>query len=124
MEFCEQCDNMFYTKITTETEEDTEKQNLIYYCRCCGNTRNQVKKIANSVFSLNFNTDTIKKKTIINEYSHLDPTLPRANGIKCPNKNCPSKTSNIVYLNYDNKNMKYIYMCVDCRTQNIEPNIW
>ena len=87
MEFCEQCDNMFYTKITTETEEDTEKQNLIYYCRCCGNTRNQVKKIANSVFSLNFNTDTIKKKTIINEYSHLDPTLPHSNLLKCPKKN-------------------------------------
>ena len=126
MQFCPDCDNMLYAKIINDTENVEEKtsEKLIYYCRCCGNTQENIKKTTNSVYSINFNIDTIKKHSIINKYTHNDPTLPKANGIKCPNDNCPSKTSNIIYINYDEKNMKYLYMCLDCHKNNIEPNVW
>ena len=37
-----------------------------------------------------------------------------------PNK----KNPNIVYLNYNKNDMKYLYMCFDCKNANIEPYIW
>ena len=134
MEFCENCDNMLYVKIVikktndedadADVDDDEEKEEMIYYCRCCGNTHENIKNTKNSIYSINFNTDNIKKKSIINPYTFYDPTLPKATGIKCPNKNCPSKTSNIVYINYDDNDMKYIYICLDCQKNNIEPHIW
>tara|TARA_B100000787_G_C16197017_1_gene301673 strand:- start:3003 stop:3368 length:366 start_codon:yes stop_codon:yes gene_type:complete len=121
---------MLYYKIVNEEKElegtgvveSTEK--LIYYCRCCGNTDETIKPKENSVYSVNFNTDSIKKESIINQYTHHDPSLPKTVGIKCPNEKCPSKTPNIIYINYDETNMKYIYMCLDCHKHKIEPNVW
>ena len=66
----------------------------------------------------------------INEYTKLDPTLPRTINIKCPNQLCksnqpveadkdddpepiPSKNE-VIYLRYDDVNMNYIYMCTEC----------
>ena len=54
-----------------------------------------------------------------NEYTKLDPTLPRTNTIRCPNSNCETnKTENaereIIYIRYDDTNMKYVYMCSTC----------
>ena len=43
-----------------------------------------------------------------------DITLPNAEGIKCPNPNCPSAKPNIKYIQYDKDNMKYLYVCIDC----------
>ena len=34
--------------------------------------------------------DTSSVDNIINQYTKLDPTLPRIKNIECPNKNCPS----------------------------------
>ena len=57
----------------------------------------------------------------INEYTKLDITLPRINYIKCPNESCTSNkddfdTDNreILYIRYDNVNMKYVYLCTHC----------
>ena len=65
----------------------------------------------------------------INEYTKLDPTLPRTNNIKCPNQSCASNQTDtsidtetslvkeekakndVIYLRYDDVNMKYIYIC-------------
>jgi hypothetical protein len=130
MQFCENCENMLYYKIVNEDIKDPEsdmvesKEKLSYYCRCCGNTDDTIKPKENSVYSINFNTDGIKKESIINQYTHHDPSLPKTIGIKCPNNNCPAKTPNIIYINYDETNMKYIYMCLDCHKSKIEPNVW
>ena len=68
----------------------------------------------------------LKKKqnihnSIINEYTKLDPTLPRTKNIKCPNEKCndngetkSTENNEIIYLRYDNDNMKYIYLCSNC----------
>lgn len=136
MNFCEDCDDMLYIKIksskdetespesTDAQEETTESNKLIYLCKTCGREYPQDSKSTNCVYHLNYNIDNIKKESLLNEYTFYDPTLPKASGIKCPNTNCPSKTSNIVYLNYDNLNMKYIYICLDCKKADIKPHIW
>ena len=132
MEFCETCDNMLYTKIVDDSESSHEdcqeskaKSGLIYFCKNCGKEYNTKGKTVKSVYSIDYNLDTIKKHSLINEYTLEDPTLPKANGIKCPNTECPAKsTSNIVYINYDEKNMKFMYACLDCYKEKIEPHIW
>jgi len=60
---------------------------------------------------------------IINKYTKLDPTLPRINKIKCPNAECDTNKSDggaaereIIYIRYDDVNMKYVYLCSTCDT--------
>lgn len=118
MNFCDDCDDMLYIKIDFETNE------LNYTCKTCGKLYDAKINKTNCVHEETYDIDTIKKESFLNKYTFDDPTLPKAVGIKCPNDNCPSKKPNIVYLNYDNKNMKYIYVCMDCRKENNEPYIW
>jgi DNA-directed RNA polymerase subunit M/transcription elongation factor TFIIS len=91
---------------------------LIYYCRNCGN-ENDVIAIENVCVSKTY----IKKNEqsfnqIINKYTKLDPTLPRINTILCPNSDCTTNTKNtereIIYIRYDDINMKYVYLCSTC----------
>ena len=137
MDFCDECDNMLYTKIVDEPEEEEDassggaacpapsKGGLIYYCKNCGKEHTNIKNTQRSIFSINYNIDEIKKHSLINEYTLADPTLPKTTGIKCPNKSCPNKSSsNIVYINYDSNNMKFVYACLDCYKAKIEPHIW
>ena len=67
---------------------------------------------------------------IINDYIKLDHTLPRIRTIRCPNKDCLSnikkKNSDeyeadkeVIYIRYDDINMKYIYMCAVVACNNI-----
>ena len=81
-----------------------------------------------------------KYNNIINEYTKLDPTLPRISNVPCPNTECPSnkglgdgegegegsgeggrKKSEVVYLRYDDINMKLI-----CRpkSDDVIPHEW
>ena len=57
---------------------------------------------------------------IINKYTKLDPTLPRISTILCPNPNCRTNTDDmskeIIYIRYDDANMKYVYLCSTCDT--------
>jgi len=112
---------MLYIRLLTE---DSNK--LIYYCRNCGNTDDELNK-DNICIS---NTDISSKDTAylqdINEYTKLDPTLPRTSNIKCPNQSCksnhpsddpsiPSKNE-VIYLRYDEINLNYVYICTQCDT--------
>ena len=113
MHFCSICSNMYYIRIN---EDDPNK--LVYYCRKCGNedtllavdnicvSRTQIKKSEQS-----FNH-------IINKYTKFDPTLPRINNILCPNPECETnkgdKEREIIYIRYDDVNMKYVYLCCEC----------
>ena len=62
-----------------------------------------------------------KYNHIINEYTKLDPTLPRTNKIRCPNQLCASHTkkddnikNEVIYFRYDDNSLKYIYICTIC----------
>jgi DNA-directed RNA polymerase subunit M/transcription elongation factor TFIIS len=106
---------MYYIRINND---DANK--LVYYCRNCGNedkllaienvcvTKTQIKKSEQS-----FNH-------IINKYTKLDPTLPRINTVLCPNPDCSTNTDSvereIIYIRYDDVNMKYVYLCSTCDT--------
>ena len=115
MYFCSNCNNMYYIRINAD---DTNK--LVYYCRHCGN---EDKLIA--IDNVCVSKTQIKKSEqsfnhIINKYTKLDPTLPRINTILCPNQDCETnkkdKEREIIYIRYDDTNMKYIYLCSDCDT--------
>ena len=115
MHFCNICNNMYYIRIDSK---DTNK--LIYYCRNCGNEDSLL-----SVENVSLSKTYVKKNEqqfshIINKYTKLDPTLPRINNILCPNSKCQTNTEEksreIIYIRYDDINMKYIYMCSTCDT--------
>ena len=117
MHFCSKCGNMYYIRLSTD-----DQTQLIYYCRKCGNENTTITE-DNVVVSKKI---IVKKEQrfnhIINKYTKLDPTLPRITNIKCPNRDCPSNEEDtdvkneIIYMRYDDTNMKYVYICVNCDT--------
>ncbi len=114
MEFCKLCDNMLYIK-----REVTDKQDkLINYCKNCSNSvelKSDNKSIL--IFENNYEKEKINYKLFINPYIKYDPTLPRVNNLVCPNAKCTKKKNQdneVIYIKYDNENMKYLYYCVYC----------
>tara|TARA_B100001093_G_scaffold483518_1_gene516103 strand:+ start:3463 stop:3828 length:366 start_codon:yes stop_codon:yes gene_type:complete len=112
MHFCNNCDNMLYIRL-----QDEDSDSLVYYCRNCGKLDQTVDKDNICVSKKDF---VAKEKAYlhnINQYSKLDPTLPRTINIKCPNQSCPSNNGSkneVIYLRYDDDNMQYIYICTIC----------
>lgn len=117
MKFCSNCDNMYYIGID---KNDTDK--LIYYCRNCGNIDNTITEEGVCVLDTQFKKNKQKYNHIINPYTKFDPTLPRIYNIRCPNNNCStnstenSKPAEVIYMRYDDVNLKYIYICSTCDT--------
>ena len=110
MKFCTNCDNMYYIGIN---ESNTNE--LTYYCRNCKNIDLSLSNEGACIINSNVNNDDIHLNYIINKYTKLDPTLPRIDNIKCPNQECKSnkdanEKSDILYIRYDDSNMKYIYL--------------
>jgi DNA-directed RNA polymerase subunit M/transcription elongation factor TFIIS len=106
---------MYYIRINAENPNK-----LVYYCRNCGN-EDQLLAIDNVCVS----KTQIKKSEqsfnhIINKYTKLDPTLPRINKVLCPNAECKTNTEDaereIIYIRYDDTNIKYVYLCSTCDT--------
>ena len=112
MEFCTVCQNMYYIRIDSK---DTNK--LVYYCRNCGNEHELTGGDNICVSKTQIKKDKLNFNHIVNKYTRFDPTLPRVNNILCPNPNCPTNKSEspepreIIYIRYDDTNMKYIYLC-------------
>jgi len=115
MHFCIVCQNMYYTSV-----DPNDSNKLIYYCRNCGNTDNNISLSNVSVFKMQLKKSEQEFSHIINPYTKLDPTLPRVNKILCPNPECETNTKEepreIIYIRYDNTNMKYAYLCSTCDT--------
>ncbi len=109
MKFCKQSNNLYYTKI-----QEHNKNKLILYCKHCGDENND---ITNSNIISNKKT---KQTYIINEFTKLDPTLPHITNIPCPNTNCKTNTEDhpkdVIYIKYNEYEMKYIYLCTICDT--------
>ena len=120
MHFCDKCENMLYIRLL---EEDSDS--LVYYCRNCGHSSDLIDKDNICVSKTDIVVQEKAYSHHINEYTKLDPTLPRTNNIKCPNQSCQSNmqnleesninnTNEVIYLRYDDKNMKYMYICTIC----------
>ena len=113
MHFCSNCQNMYYIRINPDNANK-----LVYYCRNCGN-----EDAALAVDNVCVSKTSVKKGAqsfthIVNKYTKLDPTLPRVNNILCPNQDCATvvdkKENEVIYMRYDDTNMKYIYLCAHC----------
>ena len=115
MHFCSQCQNMYYISIS---EENANK--LLYYCRNCGNTDSTISENNIVVSKIQLKKSEQEFSHIINKYTKLDPTLPRVSNIHCPNAECKTNTESesreIIYIRYDDDNMKYVYLCSTCDT--------
>jgi DNA-directed RNA polymerase subunit M/transcription elongation factor TFIIS len=119
---------MYYISVTPENE-------LQYYCRNCGHVDETIASENICVSKLNVKHTTTPQtfSQVVNKYTKLDPTLPRINTIRCPNDECPSnrkssagagggvaggdkkeKKSEVIYLRYDDTNLKYVYLCAKC----------
>lgn len=116
MKFCNNCDNMFYISISS-----LDSNKMIYYCRNCGNTDDNTMNDSLCVLNTNLQKGEQTFNHIVNKYTKYDPTLPRIYNVKCPNPNCQSNVDadgkpEVVYMRYDDANMKYIYICTICDT--------
>ena len=120
MHFCEKCDNMYYIRLA---DEDGNK--LIYYCRNCGHEDSLITHENVCVNKTQIKHKEQSYSHIINNYTKLDPTLPRTLNIKCPNQTCPSNQKSdlaeqskneVIYLRYDDVNLNYVYICTQCDT--------
>ena len=114
MHFCSECGNMLYIKVST-----SEEKNLIYYCRKCGNQKVNINEDNICVSKIYLTKKRNKIDNMINEYTKLDPTLPRIRNITCPNTNCETNVeggpaAEIIYMRYDDVNMKFLYLCSSC----------
>jgi DNA-directed RNA polymerase subunit M/transcription elongation factor TFIIS len=118
MKFCDKCDNMYYIGINAE-----DQNKITYYCRHCGNKDDTIAEEGVCVLNTQLKKGEQKFNHIINEYTKLDPTLPRIYSMKCPNGECKTNTDNkekkpteVIYIRYDDDNLKYLYICVECDT--------
>lgn len=115
MRFCENCDNMYYIKISESNEE------LLYYCRKCGKEDNTVDSYT-VVSKTVLQKDSVSNSNIINKYTKLDPTIPHSENIPCINSDCPSNKDDnpakkdVMYIRYNNSDLKYIFLCTNCDT--------
>tara|TARA_X000000368_G_C23029318_1_gene711719 strand:+ start:1493 stop:1867 length:375 start_codon:yes stop_codon:yes gene_type:complete len=116
---------MYYIRLSGENNDV-----LTYYCRNCGNENSSLTvKDSLCVSKSLINGKANSYKHFVNEYTKLDPTLPRINKLTCPNKECiTNKNKNteegeetssnvkneIIYLRYNDTDMKYIYLCCNC----------
>jgi DNA-directed RNA polymerase subunit M/transcription elongation factor TFIIS len=106
---------MYYISI-----DPNNANKLVYYCRHCGNVDETVSVDNVTVSKIQLKKSEQEFSHIINKYTKLDPTLPRVNNILCPNASCKTNTENapkeIIYIRYDDTNMKYVYLCSTCDT--------
>jgi DNA-directed RNA polymerase subunit M/transcription elongation factor TFIIS len=113
MKFCSTCDNMFYVKIN-----ESDPNSLQYYCRKCGEIETMIDAGCLCVSSIKKTKTKSSFDHVVNEYTKLDPTLPRLNNVLCPNDKCSTNTEatekETIYLRHDNEKMAYVYLCTIC----------
>jgi hypothetical protein len=119
---------MYYIKINGE-----DANTLVYYCRFCGHEDNEPTESGVVVLRTEYKKTEQQFSHMVNRYIKHDPTLPRIANVKCPNESCTSnaatstststgdkntgdKMPSVIYLRYDDDNMKYLYICEDCDT--------
>jgi len=111
--FCNNCDNIMFVY------SDETQTKLYLGCKVCGEKTEYTGE--KSIYKNNFEVD-LSETINNNKYLTYDNTLPVISGnknIKCPNETCISITdeslnSNITYIKYNEKHMKYLYMCRYC----------
>ena len=115
MKFCTQCDNMYYLGISESNAND-----LQYYCRNCKHVDETISTDGGCILDTQFKQSEQQVNHIVNQYTKFDPTLPRVYNIRCPNNECSSNTEDnqnnpeVVYIRYNDDELKYLYICTTC----------
>jgi DNA-directed RNA polymerase subunit M/transcription elongation factor TFIIS len=115
MHFCKNCNNMYYIKIA-----EASPNVLMYYCRKCGDENDTITVENVSLSKINVKMGDQHFSNVINKYTKLDPTLPRISHLACPNDECSTNSAEnptlreIIYIRYDDANIKYVYLCSTC----------
>jgi DNA-directed RNA polymerase subunit M/transcription elongation factor TFIIS len=105
---------MFYLSIDPDNSD-----NLMYYCRHCGTQDSDgVTDKSSVISSVQLSDAETNMSRIVNKYTKLDPTLPRIDRIPCPRETCDTNVKQtpreIIYIRYDDINIKYMYLCSTC----------
>jgi DNA-directed RNA polymerase subunit M/transcription elongation factor TFIIS len=105
---CDNCDNMMNIKLNKELNK------LVLDCPCCNNIKDWSGDTC--IYKTNF---TVNLSKIINTNQNItqDITLPSITNnpnIKCINEKCKESKSDIIFIKYDQDNMKYMYKCKHC----------
>ena len=117
MKFCVKCDNMYYIGISID-----DPNKLTYYCRNCKHKDETLTEEGVCVLNTQLKQGEQKFNHIINKYTKLDPALPRIYNVKCPNAECKTNKgedkiqAEVIYVRYDDDNLKYLYICAECDT--------
>lgn len=118
MKFCTICENKYYIRIS-----DDDENKLSHYCRNCGNVESADGEEQGKICVMETQLSSSEQafNYSINEYTKFDPTLPRLYTMKCPNLEClTNKTTTgqteIIYMRYNDDQLKYAYICVECDT--------
>ncbi len=117
MNFCSNCNNMYYIRISSENANT-----LQYYCRKCGQEEKNLNESNLCVSKTRFKRTDQQYGNVINKYTKEDPSLPRVNNIPCPNKECSTNRLDkptereVLYIRYDDENLKFVYLCSTCDT--------
>ncbi len=144
MLFCNQCRNMLYLRIYGGEESGDSLAYYCRHCHYEDEQTTVQAAMGSMVLSTNYKKTEQPYHHIINAYTKLDPTLPRIYNMKCPSAECPTNhpststststalgkdkdkdkdssdnhnhNNEIIYMRYDDDNMKYLYICSTCDT--------
>jgi len=117
---------MYYIRLGEE-----DGNTLTYYCRRCGH---EDDTLIATIDNICVSKTNVKKKEggvkhLVNEFTKLDPTLPRVTNIPCPNPACisnkekeekeekdASEEHEVIYLRYNDAQLKFVNICNLCDT--------
>jgi len=129
---------MYYLKVnsTDDGSGGKEEHELYYYCRNCGHEEAHLSAENVCVLNTQITRSEQQFHHLVNQFTKYDPTLPRSHHLKCPNEACSTNgslggegvtgnsssqikgyadvMSEVVYVRYDEVNLKYIYICTRC----------
>jgi hypothetical protein len=95
-----------------------EANDLVMYCKNCNWTTNSGHEKGMCVYESSAVEEEADYKQYMTKDVKNDHTLPRIRHIKCPNEKCTGTDADreVIYVKYDNINLKYLYFCCDCET--------
>ena len=104
MQFCTVCDNMMFMNVDKE-------EFLTFVCRKCNNVVTHPK--ATLCVKPDYGDDEEAFRSKMNENTVYDATCQRVDTIACTQ--CDVKPVEMIVVKYDDRRMKYAYMCQHCR---------
>jgi hypothetical protein len=109
---------MYYISVNEENPNVLE-----HYCRNCKHVDGTIAQDGGCILDVQTKNEEQQISRVINKYTKADPTLPRSYTMKCPNSKCksnidePMVNPEVVYIRYDDANLKYLYICTTCDSQ-------